>query len=319
MTPGLVAGEPLAPPRHEVGRTVTMLVDPARPDRVVNVDCWYPAVGGSAAASVYELLPGIGFTASALADAEVAPGAHPLVIWSHGRSGTRSSYAMLCEGLAARGYVVIAPDHAGDTLADWLLDVAVDDATNERQRVADVRFLLDAALGVEPGLAIAPAVDAARVVVAGHSYGGYTALAIAGAEPADLRIRAVAGLQSLTRTIDPEVLARVGVPVLMVVGGRDMTTPPDTDADPAFAALGSRDARRVDIEAAGHQACSDVGLYLELAPQVQGLPDIVGDYLLTLADQVTGTAGDPWRPTVALHLEVLAEWLDEVVVSGVAL
>ena len=68
----------------------------------------------------------------------------------------------------------------------------------------------------------------------------------------------------------------------------------------------------VDIEAAGHQGCSDVGLYLELAPQVEGLPDIVGDYLLTLADQVTGTAGDPWRPTVALHLEILADWLDEV-------
>ena len=172
MTLGLVAGEPLASPRHTVGRSVTMLGDPARPDRVLNVDCWYPAVDGDAAASVYELLPGIGFTASALADAAAAPGAHPLVIWSHGRSGTRSSYAMLCEGLAARGYVVIAPDHPGDTLADWLLDVAADDATNERERVADVRLLLDAALGGEPGLAIAPAIDATRVVVAGHSYGG---------------------------------------------------------------------------------------------------------------------------------------------------
>ena len=66
------------------------------------------------------------------------------------------------------------------------------------------------------------------------------------------------------------------------------------------------------IENAGHQACSDVGLYLELAPQVEGLPDLVADFLRSLADQVTGRAGDPWRPTVGLHLRILGAWLDEL-------
>ena len=65
---------------------------------------------------------------------------------------------------------MIAPDHPGDTLGDWLLGAAVDDATNEMQRVDDVRFVIDAALGNRPGLDLIPDVDASRIV-AGHSYG----------------------------------------------------------------------------------------------------------------------------------------------------
>ena len=83
------------------------------------------------------------------------------------------------------------------------------------------------------------------------------------------------------------------------------------DADRAFEALGDN-ARRVDIERAGHQGCSDVGVYLELAPQVEGLPEIVFDYLHSMAADVTGTAGEPWRPTLEAHLATLGDWLDEV-------
>ena len=312
MTLSLSAGPPLEPQRNAVGRSTTLFVDADRHDRMLGIDCWYPAIAGTSAKSVYELLPGIGFTASAVADAPAAPGPHPLVIWSHGRSGTRSSYAMVCEGLAARGYVIVAPDHPGDTLGDWLLGAAVNDETNEAQRVADVRCVLDAALGERDGLVLLPEIDRTRIVVAGHSYGAFTALALAGAEQPDPRVRAVAGLQSLTRTLPRTVLGRIDVPTLLIVGARDMTTPPDTDADRAFAAFGRADALRIDIEHAGHQACSDVGLYLEVAPKVPGLPDLVTAFLHSLADQVTGTAGDPWRPTVSLHLRILGAWLDEI-------
>jgi predicted dienelactone hydrolase len=312
MTTELRAGPPLEPLSSAVGRSITMIADERRDDRLLGIDCWYPAQSADGAESVYELLPGIGFTSSARADAPAVPGRHPLVIWSHGRSGTRSSYSMLCEGLAARGYVVIAPDHPGDTLADWLLGAAVDDATNETQRVGDARFVLDAALGSRPGLALVPEIDASRVAVAGHSYGAFTAFALAGAELADARVRGVAGLQSFTRNLSRRVLGRIDIPTLMVVGARDLTTPPDTDADRAFAVLGAKRGRRIDIEHAGHQACSDVGLYLELAPKVAGLPDLVNDFLQSMAEQITGTAGDPWRPTVGLHLRILGTWLDEL-------
>jgi len=308
----ITAGPPIESPHNDVGRTSTLLVDPQRQSRMLAIDCWYPALAGDHPPSLYELLPGIGFTASAVADPPAAPGAHPLVCWSHGRSGTRSMYSVLCEGLAARGYIVVSADHPGDTLFDWLTGTAVDDDTNSSQRVGDMRCLLDAVLGDQGELALAPEIDADRVAVAGHSYGAHTAFAVAGSEQTDPRIRAVAGLQSFTRTLPRSVLGRVEVPSLLVVGARDMTTPPSSDADRAFTALGGPDVRRVDIERAGHQACSDVGLYVELSPQVHGLPDMVRDYLDTLAEQVTGRAGDPWRPTVGLHLGVLGAWLDEV-------
>lgn len=311
MPTPLTAGAPLEPPRGAVGRSSTTLVDTRRADRALAVDCWFPAVPSDDPASMYELLPGVGFTAYALADPPPAPGRHPLVLLSHGRSGTRSSYIMLCEGLAARGYVVIAPDHPGDTLADWILGSAVDDATNEKQRGDDLRFVLDEVMAGRSALPSALDIDAGRVAVVGHSYGGNSALAFAGADPADARIRAIAGLQSFTRTLPTRVLGRVEVPTLLLVGTQDATCPPDTDATPAFAALLHSDALRVDIERAGHQACSDVGLYLELAPQVEGIPETVSEFLQSIADQVTGTAGDPWRPTVGLHLRILGAWLDE--------
>jgi hypothetical protein len=39
----LEAGAPLEPPRFGVGHTSTLLVDTARADRPIGVDCWYPA------------------------------------------------------------------------------------------------------------------------------------------------------------------------------------------------------------------------------------------------------------------------------------
>jgi predicted dienelactone hydrolase len=312
MSSSLRSGPPLEPLRHRVGRSTSILVDPARDDRAVAVDTWYPAQPATASTpSVYELLPGIGFTASAEHEPEMAAGKYPLVLWSHGRTATRSSYALLCEAIAARGFVVVSPEHAGDSLADWLLGTFVDDDTNGANRVADARFVLDAVLGANGQLSgVGTGVDTGRVAAAGHSYGGFTALTLAGGDAPDPRVRAVAGLQALTRSIPKRVFERLQIPTLLVTGSNDTTTPPETDADRAWAKLAAEPAWRVDIERAGHQGCSDVGLYLELAPQVEGLPAVVHEYVASMAADVTGTAGDPWRDTVALHVRILAAFLD---------
>ena len=317
MTSVVAAGPPLEPGGATVGRRAARLVDPTRDGRTLGLECWYPAEAVDHHPTIYELLPGIGVTAAALEDAPAAPGSHPLVVWSHGRSGTSTAYVMLCEGLAARGYVVVAPDHPGDTLLDWITGTAVDDATNERQRVADVQLLLDWLLGDRAGegrddLGAVPPVDAARVAVAGHSYGAFTAFALAAAEHDRPRICGAAGLESLTRTIPRVALEQITVPLLMICGAFDDVTPPATDADPAFATLVNHVVHRVDIERAGHQGCSDVGLYLELIDQADGIPDLVRDFVESMAAQVTGRVGDPWRPTVGLHLRTLGTWLDEV-------
>ncbi len=313
----LEAGPPLEVPTHAVGHLSTTLVDSDRADRLVPVDAWYPAVtnpGGQAA--TYEILPGVGFTAGGIADATIGDGPHPLVMWSHGRTATRSSYVLFCEALAARGFIVLAPQHAGDALADWIAGAAVDDATNEANRIGDAHFVLDQFLGLggapsaNPSIvAIAPHVDADRVAAMGHSYGGFTALSVASGATAHPMVRAVAGMQSFTRSLPETAFEAIAVPTMLVVGTQDKTTPPETDADRAWAKLSAQSAWRVDVERAGHQACSDVGLYLELAPTVPDVPDLVRAFVASMAADVTGTAGDPWRETVALHVRIAGAFL----------
>ncbi len=295
-----------------------MLVDTDRGGRLVPVDAWYPAAPeADGPAANYEILPGVGFSAAGIEDAPIGDAAFPVVLWSHGRTGTRTAYVLFCEALAARGFIVLAPEHAGDALGDWISGAAVDDATNEANRIGDAHFVLDAVLGAagaaitnEPLASITPHVDADRIAAAGHSYGGFTALSVASGVSIHPRVRAIAGLQSFTRSMPKQAFEAIAVPTMFVVGMKDATTPPGTDADRAWAKLGAQPAWRVDVERAGHQGCSDVGLYLELAPRVDDVPDLVRAFVASMAADITGTAGDPWRPTVALHVRILGAFLD---------
>lgn len=313
----LRAGAPLLPDSPPVGRASGLVVDATRGDRLLPIECWYPIEATAATTpTIYELLPGTGFVSAGAFDAPPAPGRFPLLLFSHGRTGTRIAYTLLCEALAALGCVVISADHPGDTLIDFALEIAVDDATNERQRVDDARLLLDAALGAAEGVpeAVRAAIDPDRVAIGGHSYGGYTALGLAAGafgEP-DRRVRAVVGLQAYTRALTDADLDRIAVPTLLSVAMRDATTPPEVDADRPWERLSTPDTVRIDVADAAHQACSDVGLYAELAPQVPDLPQNLRDYLEETAADTREAGMRPWRDAVTLQARIAAGFLDEV-------
>lgn len=285
----LSAGTPIEPPSRPVGRRTVTLVDDARDARRLDVDIWYPAAASEAERSVYEVVPGVAFRAAWAQHApHAAVGRFPLVLFSHGRTGMRISYSQVCEALAARGAVVVSADHPGDALVDWLSGRHADDRTNEVNRVGDAHLVLGAMLHGHPEIPgdIAALVDPARVVLAGHSYGAYTAYATAagsrGVEPHE-HVSAVIGFQPYMRSMSDRLLARVDVPSLLVVSELDQVTPAHVDADRAWELVVGRPSWRVDLAGAGHQAVSDLALYAELAEQVPNLPPIVRDYLMATA------------------------------------
>ncbi|MGH1345897.1 MAG: alpha/beta hydrolase family protein [Nannocystales bacterium] len=105
-------------------------------------------------------------------DAPVAQdGPYPLVVLSHGFSGNPEWYRTLGEHLATHGYVVLAPEHSE---SDWATDVVPASLTRPADISATIDFAEDGPLSQH--------INAELVAVVGHSYGGYTALASAGAQ-----------------------------------------------------------------------------------------------------------------------------------------
>ena len=301
-----------------VGHVTVSLCDDSRNARTLTTEVWYPASAAHGVATRYELLPGVGFDSpDAIESAVPKTGRHPLIVWSHGRTGLRHIYTKLCEGLAANGYVVVSADHTGDTLFDWLTGGNVDDETNERQRLADVRFLIDTFNEGPNGVVDALAIDETSIFVAGHSYGGLTAIishtglhGLSG----DERIRAVAGAQAYTRTLPDEVTNRISVPTLLLVGTGDVTTPPSTDADPLWIQLHARSRlhQRIDLVHGGHQACSDFSYYMEVLPSIPNVPQLVVDYLESIAQESPPGFRTTWRDTLTTQITGISDFFTAV-------
>ena len=169
-------------------------------------------------------------------DAAVAGNALPLVAISHGNGGTPWGYRWLTPHLARAGFAVVLVEHIGNSRTDNSL---AESPQNLANRPRHVTLALSAALE-----ALAPhAIDRAAVV--GHSFGGYTALAVAGGKPMampnqtpdgvarpvevehDPRVRACVLLApALPWFLAAGALADVRVSLLVRTAARDEIAPP---------------------------------------------------------------------------------------------
>jgi dienelactone hydrolase len=121
------------------------------------------------------------------------------VLLSHGFAGHRRQSTFFCTHLASHGYVVVAPDHAGNTLSDMVMlalslgpeqmppnpEALLGSYVFDRPR--DLSLILDALAARQLAHQLAD-LDVSEVGAAGHSFGGWTALVLGGRDP---RVRAV--------------------------------------------------------------------------------------------------------------------------------
>ena len=113
----------------------------------------------------------------------------PLVVVSHGLGANRQFLAYLGNHLASHGLTVAALEHPGSN-SDALVGTSLSNnpgnvlpAEEFLHRPRDISFLLDrfSQLNQEPG-SLQGKLNTEQVTVIGHSLGGYTALALAGAK-----------------------------------------------------------------------------------------------------------------------------------------
>ena len=190
----VACSQPPARPRP-VGLAFRAYADAARRDwsgtqaRPLATAVWYPAAPG-ARETEWRVGPfSAGWSARDAPLAADTP-ALPLVVLSHGTGGGAATLSWLAEALAARGYLVAAVNHHGNTAAEPAYRLEGFMVWWERAR--DLSAVLDALLA-DP--TFGARIDRSRIGVAGFSLGGYTALAVVGARLDHERWRAFCAAQ----------------------------------------------------------------------------------------------------------------------------
>lgn len=248
-----------------VGVTTVNLVDEDRCNTFTNecprrfaVEIWYPAtdVAHDLSLDVIDLVAdmpptmreGLGDfvipTPQQLAVRDAPPRAgrrYPLVLFSHGDAALRYQSYTFCSYLASHGYVVVAPDHAGNTIFEvpTLDELDLERAQNAVNRPRDVTFVLDRIERDElTGGRVESIIDVDRIAMSGHSFGGLTSLLVTNPLTGffDRRVSLAIPLAPATTA-----LADLGAPIeinvaptFYITGDEDLVTPLEYEVRPGY-------------------------------------------------------------------------------------
>ena len=241
------------------------------------------------------------YQVAASEDAKVAIGRFPMLMLSHGNTGTPLALHDLATSLARQGFVVVAVIHPGDNYKDHS---RLGTLSNLYGRPIQISEAITATLS-DPMLS--PFVNAEQVGVIGYSAGGETALILSGATPdldrlrrycqerpddhdacntqgelvvdrddlqpvPDPRVHALMLMAPLSLKFGRQTLADVHVPVLLYSGDGDQLVAVDKNA----AAL----ARKLPV-APNFKLLAGAGHFVFLAPcspeQLTAMPALCTD------------------------------------------
>lgn len=168
----------------------------------------------------------------------------PIILFSHGLGGSREGYEYLGRHWASHGYVSVHPTHVGSDTSVLrgssqpfqAMQRAAADPRNAINRPGDVSFVIDRLTALKRAderfkgrLALE------KIGIAGHSFGGYTALAAAGqllpgpggksVSLGDPRIKAAIAMSAPARQRDNLLLDRsygaIKIPCFHMTGTKD--------------------------------------------------------------------------------------------------
>lgn len=301
-TTPLPDGEPPLPPskpgEFNVGRQSLQILDDVR-FRSLPVDVWYPTDATTGDAAIYTFIPGVSLPSdTAFEGASIAAGGpFPVIVYSHGSGGQSYIASFFTETLASYGFIVIAPNHVGNTATEVLFGAGDEPEAIAYNRPADTAFVITEmlAMSADAESPFFELMDPERIGMAGHSFGGFTAYAAAGglpavnddttAVPVDDRIDAIVAMAPVTSILPPNVLASITVPSMVITGTDDQTTPIDPESTQAFELVNSGYAYRVDLEGAGHQSFTDVCDYQQKLPTIDNIPpqfvEVIDEFALS--------------------------------------
>ncbi|MCX5858867.1 MAG: hypothetical protein NT056_03050 [Proteobacteria bacterium] len=261
--------DPSGPGLFLSGKAVYDWHDETR-DRALPTSIWYPA------------------RPDGTADRSHAP--YPLILFSHGSGGNRDNYTFITAHLATHGFVVAACDHQGNVGLEQFIPAEPYMAIKRPQ---DLSFILDRILESAEGgdQLLSGLIDPERVGAAGHSFGGYTTLVLAGASPkvdefhqlcngpspttgcgfldfpdqipeqADHRIRAGLTLAPALNELWGENMhgaGSVAIPIMIMGGNTDLLVP-RPELEELYPALPSNPKFYVQVIGGGHDGFTDAG------------------------------------------------------------
>lgn len=154
-----------------IGQRTFKFKDETR-NRPVITEVWYPTTDTP---KVKDKVPSPFLRATTVRDGKLPAGKLPVIMLSHGTGGGRLTLEWLAASLAQNGFIVAAVDHWGNTFDNKIRM----EFLKPWERPQDISFALTSLLNDRDFKQV---IDPEKIGAAGFSFGGFTVIALAGAE-----------------------------------------------------------------------------------------------------------------------------------------